>query len=113
MNAANLSGVIVLREFMALAGDVLLVVLVKLATQSENWLTCTYTVSVSCSVISLITAGCQRPLFLCSLHSRLHCGPGNELRAIRYDTTRDAIFNLRSKADISQLNVPHGNKEYQ
>ena len=29
--------------------------------------------------------------------------------AIRYDTIRDAILNVRSKANMSQLNLPHGN----
>ena len=27
------------------------------------------------------------------------------------DTIRDAIFNVRSKADISQLNLPRGNRQ--
>ena len=27
---------------------------------------------------------------------------------IRYDTIRECYFNVRSKADMSQLNLPHG-----
>jgi len=33
---------------------------------------------------------------------------GGRTRTIRYDTIRDAIINVRSKANMSQLNLPHG-----
>jgi len=36
-------------------------------------------------------------------------GPGKHAYdTIRYDTIRDASFNVRLKADISQLNLQHG-----
>jgi len=28
-----------------------------------------------------------------------------------YDMTRDATFNMRSKADMSRLNLPHGKRQ--
>ena len=37
--------------------------------------------------------------------SQFQLGPG----AIRYDTR--SYFNVRSKVDVSQLNVPHGTKK--
>jgi len=40
---------------------------------------------------------------------RLECGPvGLREACIRYDTIRDASFNVRLKADVSQLNLQHG-----
>ena len=38
----------------------------------------------------------------------INCHPVSCIYTIRYDTIRDAILNVRSKADISQLNLPHG-----
>ena len=57
-----------------------------------------------------ILKGCEtidKDLFLKYFQSRLH---GHLLklykRVLRYDTR--CYFNVRSKADISQLNLPHG-----
>ena len=33
---------------------------------------------------------------------------GNIIQRQRYDTIRGCYFNVRSKADMSQLNLPHG-----
>jgi len=38
---------------------------------------------------------------------RLECGPVGPGKHA-YDTIRDASFNVRLKADISQLNLQHG-----
>ena len=49
--------------------------------------------------------------FIWHLSSLLHSGlypvsPSSSLLVIRYDTR--CYFNVRSKANISQLNLPHG-----
>jgi len=57
----------------------------------------------------------SRYLGICGSTWRRHTGKHglifsstSRYHSIRYDTIRDAIFNVRSKADISQLNLPHG-----
>jgi len=63
----------------------------------------------------VLCAECERPANNRARRSERGAADGalwsGLMNAIRYeirDTIRDAIFNVRSKADISQLNLPHG-----
>ena len=54
----------------------------------------------------LLSAGGQEISIDCCLAGTQQHGAQQQVRAVRYDTR--CYFNVRSKADMSQLNLPHG-----
>ena len=60
-------------------------------------------------VIQLIESNDTFTLRVCALCKRRHCFQWVRLQRIRYDTR--CYFNVRSKANTSQLNLPHGNRQ--
>ena len=69
-------------------------------------------VTVCVSVCPLVTTASavqvERIAMICGRCSGEAAKKIYKFRKVRYDTIRDAIFNVRSKADMSQLNLLHG-----
>ena len=62
---------------------------------------------LDCLVAQMLSTGGQKDVKLMTKINDKKVGARFSISAIRYRTR--CYFNVRSKADMSQLNLPHGN----